>query len=137
MLLNLSCQAYASFFVFLAFDFCRFCVVIRFFFIPATTTNYLRLRRIFYPRFPPLHLFSYLNSICKCYWNILVTFCWFQLAKNVDRRQSRWKTNPNSWSARRVFVWCRHFLLYTSCICVLLPCVLFLKIPQNVCKSTW
>ena len=47
---------------FLAFDFCRFCVVIRVFFIPATMTNDLRLRRIFYPRFYPLHLFSYLNS---------------------------------------------------------------------------
>ena len=39
-----------------SFDFCRFCVVIRFF-IPATTANDLRLRRIFYPRFNPLHLF--------------------------------------------------------------------------------
>ena len=52
------------FLFFLAFDFCRFCVVIRFF-IPATTANDLRLRGIFYPRFYPLHLFSYLNS-CKC-----------------------------------------------------------------------
>ena len=34
---------------FLAFDFCRFCVVIRFFFIPATTSNDLRLRRIYIP----------------------------------------------------------------------------------------
>ena len=33
-----------------------------FFFIPAITANDLRLRRIFYPRFYPLHLFSYLNS---------------------------------------------------------------------------
>ena len=32
------------------------------FFIPATTANDLWLRRIFYPRFHPLHLFSYLNS---------------------------------------------------------------------------
>ena len=32
------------------------------FFIPATTANDLRLRRIFYPRFYPLHLFSYINS---------------------------------------------------------------------------
>ena len=32
------------------------------FFIPATTANDLRLRRIFYPWFYPLHLFSYLNS---------------------------------------------------------------------------
>ena len=31
------------------------------FFIRATTVNDLRLRRIFYPRFYPLHLFSYLN----------------------------------------------------------------------------
>ena len=45
----------------LALDFCRFCVVIRFF-IPTTTANDLRLRRIFYPRCYPLHLFSYLNS---------------------------------------------------------------------------
>ena len=30
-------------------------------FIPVTTANDLRLRRIFYPRFYPLH-FSYLNS---------------------------------------------------------------------------
>ena len=32
-------------------------MVIRFFFIPATTANDLRLRRIFYPRFYPLHYF--------------------------------------------------------------------------------
>ena len=32
------------------------------FFIPATTTNDLRLRRSFYCRFYPLQLFSYLNS---------------------------------------------------------------------------
>ena len=32
------------------------------FFIPATTSNDLRLWRIFYPRFYPSHLFSYLNS---------------------------------------------------------------------------
>ena len=49
------------FIFFLAFDFCRLCVVIRLFH-PATTVNDLRLRRIFYPRFYPLHLFSYLNS---------------------------------------------------------------------------
>ena len=48
-------------FLFLTFDFCRFCVVIRIC-LPATTANSLRLRRIFYPRFYPLHLFSYLNS---------------------------------------------------------------------------
>ena len=45
----------------LAFDFCRFCVVIRFF-RPATTANDLRLRRIFYPRLYPLDCISYLNS---------------------------------------------------------------------------
>ena len=50
------------FFVSLAFDFCRFCMVIRFF-IPATMVNDLRLRRIFYPRLYPLHLFSYLNPL--------------------------------------------------------------------------
>ena len=32
------------------------------FFIPATTANDLQLPRIFYPRFYPLHLFSYLKS---------------------------------------------------------------------------
>ena len=47
--------------IFLAFDFCRFRVVIPFF-IPATTANDLWLRRIYYPRFYLLHLFSYLNS---------------------------------------------------------------------------
>ena len=53
---------YGQFFIyFLAFDFCQFCVVIRFF-IPTITTNDLRLRRIFYHRFYPLHLFSYFNS---------------------------------------------------------------------------
>ena len=50
------------FFLNLAFDFCRFYVVIRGFFIPATTANDLRLRRIFYPRFYPLHFISYINS---------------------------------------------------------------------------
>ena len=44
--------------LFLAFDFCRFCVVIRVF----HPRHSVRLRRIFYPRFYPLHLFSYLNS---------------------------------------------------------------------------
>ena len=43
----------------LAFDFCRFCVVIRFF---HPRHNGQWLRRIFYTRFYPLHLFSYLNS---------------------------------------------------------------------------
>ena len=49
----------------LAFDFCRFCVVIRFFHfsIPATTAYDFRLWRIFYPRFYPLHLFSHPNSL--------------------------------------------------------------------------
>ena len=32
------------------------------FFIPATTDNVVRLRRIFYPRLYPLHLLSYLDS---------------------------------------------------------------------------
>ena len=52
---------FIAFFVFLAFGFGRFCVVIRFFH-PLTTANALRLRRIFYRGFYPLHLFSYLNS---------------------------------------------------------------------------
>ena len=41
----------------LAVDFYRFCVMG--FLIPTTTANDLRLRRIFYPRFYPLQLFSY------------------------------------------------------------------------------
>ena len=48
-------------FIFLAFDFCLFGVVIRCFH-PRPTANDPRLRRIFYPRLYPLHLFSYLNS---------------------------------------------------------------------------
>ena len=48
--------------IFLAFDFCGFSVFIRCFFITATTANDLPLRRIFYPRFYQVHLFSYLNS---------------------------------------------------------------------------
>ena len=50
--LLLSCNFWLFF---LAFDFCRF-------FIPATTANDLWLRRIFFPRFYPLHFFPYLNS---------------------------------------------------------------------------
>ena len=42
--------------VFLTFDLCRVCVVFRFF-ILATTANDLRLCRIFYLRFYPLHYF--------------------------------------------------------------------------------
>ena len=80
---------------------------------------------------------STMPSICKCSRNILVTLCWFQLVKRVDRRQSWWKTNLYSWSVHRVFVWRRHFLLYTICDDVLLPCVSFKTIPQNVWKSTW
>ena len=66
-----------------------------------------------------------MTSICKFSWNILVTLCSFQLAKRVERRQSWWKTNLNSWTVHRVFVWRRHFLLYPSCDGVLLPCIVF------------
>ena len=37
------------FYFFLAFEFCLFCVVIRFVFIPATTANDLRLRMMAIP----------------------------------------------------------------------------------------
>ena len=47
--------------IFLAFDFCLFCVVIRFVH-PRHNGQWHRCRRIFYPRFYLLHLFSYLNS---------------------------------------------------------------------------
>ena len=60
------CQIlYSSAFLFFYFFSVRLLSVLRghsVFVIPATTTNDLRLRRIFYPRFYPLHLFSYLNS---------------------------------------------------------------------------
>ena len=45
-------------FYFLSFDFCRFCVIIRFFF-PATTANDLRLRRISIPDF--IHYIIFLS----------------------------------------------------------------------------
>ena len=54
---DLQCSSFTVlFFLFFAFDFCHS----GFFFIPATTANDLRLWSIFYPRFYPLHLFSYL-----------------------------------------------------------------------------
>ena len=37
------------------------------FFIPATTANDLRLRRIFYTRFYPLHLFSWERAISSIF----------------------------------------------------------------------
>ena len=47
---------------FLAFDICRFCVVIRFFF-PATTANDLRLRMISIPDLSTsYYFFNYLHS---------------------------------------------------------------------------
>jgi len=46
-------------YLFLAFAFCRFCKVICFF-IRATTANDLRLWKIFYPRYYPLHFFPIL-----------------------------------------------------------------------------
>ena len=48
-------------FIFLAFDFVGSAWSFVFF-IPTTTANDLRLRRIFYSRFYPLHFISYLNS---------------------------------------------------------------------------
>ena len=56
-----TCLNQSFFLYFLTFDFCQFCVVIRFF-IPATTANDLQLRKHFYPRSYPLHFLSYLNS---------------------------------------------------------------------------
>ena len=60
---NITTQSTLYYFIiyFLAFDWCRFCVVIRFF-IPTTTANDVRLRRIFYPRFYPLHLILILDK---------------------------------------------------------------------------
>ena len=46
----------------LAFNFCRFCMVIRFFSSPPQRPMTSDFERIFYPRFYPLHLFCYINS---------------------------------------------------------------------------
>ena len=53
-----------TFILFFAFDFCRFCVVIRVFFKTATTAKYLGLRRISIPEL--IHYFlSYLNFLAS------------------------------------------------------------------------
>ena len=49
-------------FCFLAFNICRFCVVIRFFSSPPQRPMTSDFEGFFYLRFYPLHLFSYLNS---------------------------------------------------------------------------
>jgi len=49
---------HSRFFVFLAFNFCRFCMVIRFF-IPATTANDLLLQSISIPDF--IHYIIFLS----------------------------------------------------------------------------
>ena len=51
----------ATLHVFLAFDFCRFCVVIRFFH-PRHNGQWPPTSKDFLSRFDPLHLFSYLIS---------------------------------------------------------------------------
>ena len=45
------------------------------FFIPATTTNDLRLQRIFYPGFYPLHLFPILNLEKEPVFSLLNVQC--------------------------------------------------------------
>ena len=110
---NPFCIHHFNYFIFLAFDFCRFSLVIGFF-IPATTANDLQLRRIFCPRFYPLHLFSYLNfifneiistpmwlillnvlstsylcfvtNLTECFW--VPRICVFQGAQHVTREKS-------------------------------------------------
>ena len=63
---NLCKYLVSSFFFFFFFFFTfRLLSVLRghsIFFIPTTPANDPRLRRIFYPRFYPLHFLSYLNS---------------------------------------------------------------------------
>ena len=58
---------------FLAFDFCQFCVVIRFL-IPATTANDLRLRRISIPDFIHYIIF-YLNSWDRASISLFIVEC--------------------------------------------------------------
>ena len=62
-------------FFFLAFDFCQFCVVIRFF-IPATTAIDLRLKGLLY-QILSITLFPYLNYILNFYlfYNNYETSC--------------------------------------------------------------
>ena len=78
---------------------------------------------------------SSIPIICMSSRNILVTFCWFQLAKRVDRHQSWRKTKLNCWSVRRVFVWRRHFLPHKLLWCTSFVLIVF-KIPQTLCNST-
>ena len=89
-----------------------------------------------------LSVLPYLTLPCHVYASALeqilqryVDCNWQKVSIGVkpDGKQT-WIADP---SVRRVFVWCRHFLFNTSCNGVLLPCVSFLKIPQNVCKSRW
>ena len=79
---------------------------------------------------------STISIICKCYWNILVSFCWFQLAIRVDRRQSWWKINfmadmCAAFSSDVAIFWLTQVaVVYFIRVCCF-------KNTQNICKSKW
>ena len=80
---------------------------------------------------------SNMLSICRCSRNILVTFCSFQLAICVDRRQSWWK---RTW----IVYMCAASSSDVSIFCLIQVAMVhffrvyrFQKISQNVCTSTW
>jgi len=82
-----------------------------FFFIHTTTANDLRLWRIFYPTFYPLHLFSYLNygeTACGVFMVSILRKCFLSiLVYNLYYRQtSRYFHTPqylNTW-----YIGCLH-----------------------------
>ena len=87
----------------------------------------------------PTSLSSIMPSTCiwKCSWNILVTFCWFQWAKRVDRPQS-WLLN--SWSVRRVSLTSPFSALHKLRLCTSHICIVFKNTAKwlyNMVASKW
>ena len=74
--------------VFLAFDFCRFCVAIRFF--PTTTANDLQLRRISIPYFIHYIVLSYLYSSLSC---LIALF--YKTIRNLSGNEFIHNSSPN------------------------------------------
>ena len=78
------------------------------FFIPATTANDLRLWRIFYPRFYPFHLFSYLNS-----WERASIFPFECSVLNKGTTGTIFITSLVLWIMKQVLVMCCQVLMVT------------------------
>ena len=99
----------------LAFDFCRFCVVIRFFH-PCHNGHYdLRLQRIFPPDFYPLHLLFYLCSserasisLFNVQLNNTVEEAWNELYSKIKSF-----TVPLPWVYRQLSYFCKLLTLHT------------------------